>query len=104
MIITEAHDCRTERESALEQEKDNPKAGIFVPNCTPEGKWNRAQCHDATGYCWCVEENSGRPISGTSTHGVGPKCDFDAEREIPGSCYLLFFLKIYFIPLHIVII
>ncbi|XP_060563303.1 SPARC-related modular calcium-binding protein 1-like isoform X13 [Ruditapes philippinarum] len=82
---TEANDCRTDRESALEQEKDNPKAGIFVPKCTPEGKWSRAQCHDATGYCWCVEENSGRPITGTSTHGEHPKCDFDAERNIPGS-------------------
>ncbi|XP_060563291.1 SPARC-related modular calcium-binding protein 1-like isoform X2 [Ruditapes philippinarum] len=81
----QANDCRTDRESALEQEKDNPKAGIFVPKCTPEGKWSRAQCHDATGYCWCVEENSGRPITGTSTHGEHPKCDFDAERNIPGS-------------------
>ncbi|XP_060563305.1 SPARC-related modular calcium-binding protein 1-like isoform X14 [Ruditapes philippinarum] len=83
--INKANDCRTDRESALEQEKDNPKAGIFVPKCTPEGKWSRAQCHDATGYCWCVEENSGRPITGTSTHGEHPKCDFDAERNIPGS-------------------
>ncbi|XP_045178464.2 SPARC-related modular calcium-binding protein 1-like isoform X3 [Mercenaria mercenaria] len=79
------NDCRTDRQSALEQERDNPKAGIFVPKCTPDGKWTRAQCHEATKYCWCVEENSGRPISGTSTHGVDPKCDFEEERDIPGS-------------------
>ncbi|XP_045178516.2 SPARC-related modular calcium-binding protein 1-like isoform X10 [Mercenaria mercenaria] len=82
---TEPNDCRTDRQSALEQERDNPKAGIFVPKCTPDGKWTRAQCHEATKYCWCVEENSGRPISGTSTHGVDPKCDFEEERDIPGS-------------------
>ncbi|XP_045178525.2 SPARC-related modular calcium-binding protein 1-like isoform X11 [Mercenaria mercenaria] len=83
--INKPNDCRTDRQSALEQERDNPKAGIFVPKCTPDGKWTRAQCHEATKYCWCVEENSGRPISGTSTHGVDPKCDFEEERDIPGS-------------------
>ncbi|WAR18335.1 SMOC1-like protein [Mya arenaria] len=75
-------DCRTEREGALEQDHDNPDAGIFVPTCTPEGTWAHAQCHNSTGYCWCVDENTGRPIVGTSTHGVRPDCDFVKEREI----------------------
>lgn len=78
-------DCETDRLSALEQERDNPDAGIFIPNCTREGKWTSAQCHKSTGYCWCVEENSGRPISGTSTHGVSPQCDFEGDRDIPES-------------------
>lgn len=83
--MSEPNDCETDRQSALEQEIDNPKAGIFIPKCTPEGKWARAQCHEATSYCWCVEEDSGRPISGTSTHGVQPTCDFEKERDIPGT-------------------
>ncbi|XP_052766737.1 SPARC-related modular calcium-binding protein 1-like isoform X9 [Mya arenaria] len=79
---SDVSDCRTEREGALEQDHDNPDAGIFVPTCTPEGTWAHAQCHNSTGYCWCVDENTGRPIVGTSTHGVRPDCDFVKEREI----------------------
>lgn len=82
---SEQHDCRKDRAIALENEAETPDAGIFIPSCTPEGKWTPAQCHKSTGYCWCVDENSGTPISGTSTQGVRPKCDFANEREIPGS-------------------
>ncbi|KAL4237371.1 SPARC-related modular calcium-binding protein 1 [Mactra antiquata] len=81
----EPNDCLTERASAIEQEMDNPRGGTFIPNCTPEGTWNKAQCHKTAGYCWCVEEDSGRPISGTSTRNVEPECDFEGERLIPDS-------------------
>ncbi|XP_052276093.1 SPARC-related modular calcium-binding protein 1-like isoform X4 [Dreissena polymorpha] len=79
------NDCRTEREAALEQDRDNPDAGIFLPRCTPEGKWTQAQCHNSTGYCWCVDENTGKPIGGTSTQDTRPSCDFGDERKIEGT-------------------
>ena len=28
-----------------------------------------------TGYCWCVDEDSGKPIPGTSVKDQVPKCD-----------------------------
>ena len=68
----------------MEQEAENPDGGIFIPRCTVDGKWQRAQCHKSTGYCWCVNENTGHPIGGTSTHGVAPECNFEAERDIQG--------------------
>ena len=81
----ESHDCKSEESSALEQEAENPDGGIFIPRCTVDGKWQRAQCHKSTGYCWCVNENTGHPIGGTSTHGVAPECNFEAERDIQGT-------------------
>ena len=83
-VITELNDCRSEEQSALQRKAENPDGGIFIPKCTTDGKWQRAQCHDAVGYCWCVNESNGRPVSGTATKGKDPVCDFEAEREIQG--------------------
>ncbi|KAK3591613.1 hypothetical protein CHS0354_013797 [Potamilus streckersoni] len=82
-------DCQTERTVAIRQDLEDPEGGIFIPNCTQDGKWARAQCHTSTQYCWCVDENSGRPIAGTSTHKVMPMCDFEAEREMKGCPYVV---------------
>uniref|UniRef100_A0A667XG47 Thyroglobulin type-1 domain-containing protein n=1 Tax=Myripristis murdjan TaxID=586833 RepID=A0A667XG47_9TELE len=38
----------------------------FVPECTADGRYNPVQCHVATGYCWCVRADTGRPLPGTS--------------------------------------
>lgn len=81
------NDCRSEEQSALQRKAENPDGGIFIPKCTTDGKWQRAQCHDAVGYCWCVNESNGRPVSGTATKGKDPVCDFEAEREIQGCTY-----------------
>ncbi|KAL3872826.1 hypothetical protein ACJMK2_036024 [Sinanodonta woodiana] len=85
----EEKDCQTERIVAIRQDIEDPEGGIFIPNCTQDGKWARAQCHTSTQYCWCVDENSGRPIAGTSTHKVIPMCDFEAEREMKGCPYVV---------------
>uniref|UniRef100_A0A3B5B916 Thyroglobulin type-1 domain-containing protein n=1 Tax=Stegastes partitus TaxID=144197 RepID=A0A3B5B916_9TELE len=44
----------------------------FIPECTADGRYSSVQCHAATGYCWCVRADSGRPLPGTSmlVHGV----------------------------------
>uniref|UniRef100_A0A8C2WLX3 Thyroglobulin type-1 domain-containing protein n=1 Tax=Cyclopterus lumpus TaxID=8103 RepID=A0A8C2WLX3_CYCLU len=44
----------------------------FVPECTADGRYSPAQCHAATGYCWCVRVDSGRPLPGTSTRFPSP--------------------------------
>ena len=37
--------------------------GAFVPQCEDDGSFSSVQCWGSTGYCWCVESTSGRPIS-----------------------------------------
>ncbi|CAH1791141.1 unnamed protein product [Owenia fusiformis] len=78
--------CETDRKTAMQNDKDSPDAGIFIPRCSPMNAaiYEKAQCHTSTGYCWCVDEVSGKPIPGTSTHQVQPKCDLPPEREIKG--------------------
>ena len=36
--------------------------GAFVPQCERDGSFSEVQCWGSTGYCWCVETTSGRPI------------------------------------------
>ncbi|XP_013385317.1 SPARC-related modular calcium-binding protein 1 isoform X3 [Lingula anatina] len=67
--------CREERESAIQMDQNSPQDSIFIPSCTSEGKYDKAQCHTSVGYCWCVDQDTGRPIPGTSTHKVKPNCD-----------------------------
>ena len=30
--------------------------GTFSPRCTTSGNFAPQQCHDSTGYCWCVNQ------------------------------------------------
>jgi len=80
----ETPSCTQERENALREESKDPNGGIFVPDCAPNGNFRQEQCHRSTGYCWCVDEQDGRPITGTATHGVKPNCDANPERELKG--------------------
>ncbi|XP_072167120.1 zonadhesin-like [Diadema setosum] len=50
--------------------------GEFVPECTEEGKYAQIQCHGSTGYCWCVDIETGIEIEGTSIRGR-PICPID---------------------------
>lgn len=74
-----------EREAAKIEAMENPDGAIFIPACADDGMWAKAQCHKSTQYCWCVEIKTGRPIPGTSTHKVIPKCDLENERTMKGS-------------------
>uniref|UniRef100_A0A3B4WZU7 Thyroglobulin type-1 domain-containing protein n=1 Tax=Seriola lalandi dorsalis TaxID=1841481 RepID=A0A3B4WZU7_SERLL len=60
------HMCR-ERASLLSQMHSAWQEERFIPECTADGRYSPVQCHTATGYCWCVRVDSGRPLSGTST-------------------------------------
>ena len=47
---------------------------IFVPSCDEEGGYRAVQCHEGTGYCWCVDAG-GRPVGGSSVRHSRPLCD-----------------------------
>uniref|UniRef100_A0A8D0GCI5 SPARC related modular calcium binding 1 n=1 Tax=Sphenodon punctatus TaxID=8508 RepID=A0A8D0GCI5_SPHPU len=90
------HSCDQERHSALEEARQNPREGIVIPECAPGGLYKPVQCHQSTGYCWCVLVDTGRPLPGTSTRYETPVCESDArsksieiddpfkDRELPG--------------------
>lgn len=67
MIIEKVPSCDQERQSALDEARQNPREAIFIPDCGPGGLYKPVQCHQSTGYCWCVLVDTGRPIPGTST-------------------------------------
>ncbi|XP_055925827.1 SPARC-related modular calcium-binding protein 1-like isoform X3 [Argiope bruennichi] len=71
----ELDDCKTTRRKAMENHRQDPAAGIYIPECTPEGNYARAQCHRSPQFCWCVHPRTGRPIKGTTTQGYKPDCE-----------------------------
>ncbi|XP_055879815.1 SPARC-related modular calcium-binding protein 2-like isoform X4 [Biomphalaria glabrata] len=76
--------CMKEREDAIKDNSQQPNAKYFIPACTSDGLWEKAQCHEHNGYCWCVKQSNGVPIPGTATFNVTPNCDFDGDRELKG--------------------
>jgi len=67
--------CSEARSRAVELDRADPEGHIFIPVCQRSGiLYEAAQCHTATGYCWCVDENTGNPIPGFSTRNVTPDC------------------------------
>ncbi|XP_028422218.1 SPARC-related modular calcium-binding protein 1 isoform X2 [Perca flavescens] len=74
--------CDQERQSTLDEARQNPREAIFIPDCGPGGLYKPVQCHQSTGYCWCVLVDTGRPIPGTSTRYQTPECDGAARSRI----------------------
>ncbi|XP_061399740.1 SPARC-related modular calcium-binding protein 2 [Musca vetustissima] len=66
-------DCLADQAAALE-EKKHANNLYYVPDCTPDGRYQRIQCYNSTPYCWCVNEDTGKTIEGTFTH-LRPQCD-----------------------------
>ncbi|XP_018582811.1 SPARC-related modular calcium-binding protein 1 isoform X1 [Scleropages formosus] len=71
--------CDQERHTALDEARQNPREAVFIPDCGPGGLYKAVQCHQSTGYCWCVLVDTGRPIPGTSTRYQTPECDSSAR-------------------------
>ena len=77
--------CSEERVRALELDRVDPEGHIFVPECDQGGVlFRRAQCHNSTGYCWCVDQLTGMPIPGISTHNATPDCSDLNTRRFKG--------------------
>lgn len=66
--------CERERAALLSQIRPAWQEERFVPECTADGRYSAVQCHTATGYCWCVRVDSGRPLPGTSARNRIPEC------------------------------
>lgn len=74
--------CQLEREHILGAagvaDAQQPRLGMFVPQCDEYGHYEPTQCHHATGYCWCVDRD-GRELEGTRTRpGMRPPCKWTA--------------------------
>ncbi|ESO86761.1 hypothetical protein LOTGIDRAFT_128394, partial [Lottia gigantea] len=80
----ESRSCMDEQKVAKLNHRNEPQANIYIPRCTEDGNWDKAQCHEATQYCWCVETVKGTPIPGTSTYKQEPNCTMQPEREMKG--------------------
>ena len=63
--------CVEERRLAIEEQ--TRRHDVYVPHCRPDGSYTDEQCHNATGYCWCVTSD-GKPIPGSSVHGRQHTC------------------------------
>ncbi|CAK9828874.1 SPARC-related modular calcium-binding protein 1 [Anthophora retusa] len=70
---SDANDCLTDRRSVLEDERQLSQEKFYVPECTPDGRYHRVQCY--SGYCWCVYQDTGKPIPGTSSKDRTPNCN-----------------------------
>ncbi|XP_022908370.1 SPARC-related modular calcium-binding protein 2 isoform X2 [Onthophagus taurus] len=72
----DAVDCRSDRQTALsEMSNEHSKNDLYVPECTSDGRYQKIQCYKSTGYCWCVHEDTGKTIAGTTVLNATPKCD-----------------------------
>lgn len=65
------NDCISDRKSVLEDQKQ--QEAIYVPQCMSDGRYLRVQCY--SGYCWCVYQDTGKPIPGTSGKNPTPNCN-----------------------------
>ncbi|XP_067831056.1 SPARC-related modular calcium-binding protein 1-like isoform X3 [Heptranchias perlo] len=74
--------CEQERRAAIEEAKQHQYEGAFVPQCSTGGLYKQVQCHQATGYCWCVRVDSGHPIQGTTARNQTPDCGSGARSKI----------------------
>ncbi|KAL1517585.1 hypothetical protein ABEB36_001327 [Hypothenemus hampei] len=73
----ESPGCLGDRKSALEEVNLSGhlhNATLYVPECTPDGRYKKVQCYKSVGYCWCVNEDTGQTITGTSVKGGNPNC------------------------------
>lgn len=65
-------DCLSDRQAVLNEQRSE---NMYVPDCTPDGRYQKIQCYKSVGYCWCVHEDTGKNIPGTSVKNATPKCD-----------------------------
>ncbi|XP_076139217.1 SPARC-related modular calcium-binding protein 1-like [Alosa pseudoharengus] len=87
--------CERERMALLAEVRSMWQEERFIPECSTDGRYSPIQCHTATGYCWCVRVDTGRPLPGTSTRNRLPDCspeesrsshttNTDRDRPLPG--------------------
>ncbi|XP_012543460.1 SPARC-related modular calcium-binding protein 2 isoform X1 [Monomorium pharaonis] len=71
---SDANDCISDRKTVLEDQMQHSRGGnVYVPQCMSDGRYHRVQCY--SGYCWCVYQDTGKPIPGTSSKNGTPNCN-----------------------------
>ena len=67
---------KCENEIVESQKRVAGFVGAFTPRCIDNGDYEKKQCHGSTGYCWCVEESTGKELLGSRKRpGAGdPQC------------------------------
>lgn len=75
----------------LEDQRQNSQEKFYIPQCTPDGRYHRVQCY--SGYCWCVYQDTGKPIPGTSSKDSTPNCNPapTPSRPMKGIYFYFFF-------------
>jgi len=53
----------------LKSQNTRPLLGAYVPQCDLAGDYTNKQCHSSTGFCWCVDVETGKEIEGTKKRG-----------------------------------
>lgn len=66
--------CLKEQQLANTALSLNGNGNSFVPRCNPAGGYERMQCDDAIGECWCVNK-LGNEEPGTRIRGTKQYCD-----------------------------
>ena len=86
VVSADFANCFEDRSRAEDSDRNDPDSRIFVPECVHGGLYRKEQCHKHTGYCFCVDERTGVPIPGYSTHNQQPDCSqARAERVLDGK-------------------
>lgn len=77
--VSSSRSCLQVRSEAYDSVKsDSVKTEVvIVPDCDPLNpqKFSPIQCHNSTGYCWCVDPVDGKPIPNTSVRRDNPDCN-----------------------------
>ncbi|XP_022241297.1 SPARC-related modular calcium-binding protein 2-like isoform X2 [Limulus polyphemus] len=71
--------CLAQRNMTESQYKHD-QAVMFKPQCKEDGSFKAIQCHQLSGYCWCVDKH-GKPLSGSSVKHGKPKCNTLGKRS-----------------------
>lgn len=61
--------CLADTVAPCAEKKRLTDSADWVPRCDKEGYYEREQCHDKSGYCWCVDLK-GNMIHGTKKYGT----------------------------------
>ncbi|XP_059814006.1 nidogen-2 isoform X2 [Hypanus sabinus] len=79
--------CEQQRERLQAESLHGALVGVHIPQCDDEGNFRPMQCHNGTGYCWCVYEN-GQEVPGTRTApGTGqPRCELPFNERPKSAC------------------
>ncbi|XP_076355453.1 SPARC-related modular calcium-binding protein 1-like isoform X4 [Tachypleus tridentatus] len=77
--------CLAQRDMTESQNKHGQTA-LFKPQCKEDGSFKTIQCHQLSGYCWCVDKH-GKPLPGSSVKHGKPKCNALGKRGDQGRLF-----------------